>query len=283
MNSSDPHDFDSGPDPATIAASEPEPEPERAEANPVYVVGIGPGNHEYLTPRNERAIREADVVVGFETVVEYVREVIDSRAMEDDMADDKTTDGGEADGGPATNTELLTCGYADEGETLETFADSVDDGRSGVAVSMGDPNFSGYQFVGKVQRAVGFPVRVLPGISSLQIAASRARTPMEEASFVTLHKSGELTRDRRRLRENVGDRHLLVLPRPYDWMPGDTAADLLDAGAPGSLDSLVFERLTHDDERVTRTTLDDLATHAGGTGDEETPFSDLSVLVVRAE
>jgi len=28
---------------------------------------------------------------------------------------------------------------------------------------MGDPNHSGYQFVGKVQRAVDAPVRVVPG------------------------------------------------------------------------------------------------------------------------
>jgi hypothetical protein len=43
-----------------------------------------------------------------------------------------------------------------------------------------------------------------------------------------------------------------------------------------------MERLTHDDESITRTTLGELAGHAGG-GREGTPFSDLSVLVVRRE
>jgi cobalt-precorrin-7 (C5)-methyltransferase len=66
-------------------------------------------------------------------------------------------------------------------------------------------------------------------------------------------------------------------------MPGDVAAALLDSGASESLESLVLERLTHDEESSTRTTLGDLAENAGGTGREETPFSDLSVLVVRAE
>jgi cobalt-precorrin-7 (C5)-methyltransferase len=56
----------------------------------------------------------------------------------------------------------------------------------------------------------------------------------------------------------------------------------LDAGASASLDALVFERLTHDDEAITRTTLGELAGEAGGTGADETPFSDLSVLAVRA-
>ncbi|MFB6220886.1 MAG: cobalt-precorrin-7 (C(5))-methyltransferase [Halolamina sp.] len=247
------YDLDAGPDPADRAAAAPEPaEPER----PVHAVGIGPGNLDFLTPRGERAIREADVVVGFGTVVEFISD--------------------------RTDADLLTCGYRDEAETLDRFADRVADGETGTAVLMGDPNHSGYQFVGKVQAAVERPIRVVPGISSLQVAASRARTPMEATTFVTLHKSGDLTADLQRLRADVGERHLLVLPRPYDLMPGDIAADLLDAGAAASLPALVLERLTHEDERITETTLDDLAANAGGDGAEDTPFSDLSVLAVRA-
>jgi len=250
---SDDYDLGSGPDPASAAAAE--PEPDRPD-DPVRAVGIGPGSLDYLTPRGERAIREADVVVGFETVVGYVAD--------------------------RTDADLLTCGYADEGETLRAFADRVAAGETGTAVLMGDPNHSGYQFVGKVEAAIEGPVRVIPGISSLQIAASRARTPMEAATFVTLHKSGEIDADLDRLRGAVGDRHLLVLPRPFDWMPGDVARELVESGAPPSLDALVCERLAHDDEAITRTTLGDLAERAGGTDPEDSPFSDLSVLVVRA-
>jgi len=252
---SDAYDMDAGPDPAALAASGPEPEPLPGE-DPVYAVGIGPGNPEHLTPRSERAIREADVVVGFETVVEFVRE----RASGD----------------------LLTCGYRDESGTLAAFADRVADGASGTAVLMGDPNHSGYQFLGKVQAAVDPPVRVIPGISSLQVAASRARTPMEGTTFVTLHRSGDIAPDLRRLRADVGERHLLVLPRPYDWMPEDIAADLLDAGASPSLDALVLERLTHPDEEITRATLGELAASTAAADADESRFSDLSVLAVRS-
>jgi cobalt-precorrin-7 (C5)-methyltransferase len=251
----DTYDLDSGPDPAALAASVPESGSVSA-ADPVYAVGIGPGNLAYLTPRSERAIRDADVVVGFETVVEFVRE--------------------------KTNADLLRCGYRDEAETLARFADRVAEGESGTAVLMGDPNHSGYQFVGKVQAAVERPVRVIPGISSLQVAASRARTPMEETVFVTLHKSGEITPDLRRLCDEVGDRHLLVLPRPSDWMPEDIAAELLDEGASPSLGALVLERLTHDDEEVTRTTLGKLQALTNESDTETSPFSDLSVLAVRS-
>ena len=258
------YDLDAGPDPATFAASEPEPDLEEGAVEPVYAVGIGPGNPEYLTPRGERAIREADVIVGFETVVDFIADLTDASA------------------------DLLTCGYKDEAAALEEFGERVAAGERGTAVAMGDPNHSGYQFVGKVQDAVrreapDRPIRVVPGISSLQVAASRARTPMEDTEFVTLHKSGDLEADTNRLVAAVteDDRHLLALPRPFDRMPGDIAQLLLEAGADPDLEALVLEKLTHEDETVHRFTLAELSAHAGGTGREDTPFSDLVVLAVR--
>ncbi|RQG89254.1 cobalt-precorrin-7 (C(5))-methyltransferase [Natrarchaeobius halalkaliphilus] len=261
----DDYDLDSGPDPATFAAAAPEPTVDETAADPVYVVGVGPGHPAYRTPRGERAISEADVVVGFETVVELVEDV--------------------------TDADLLTCGYRDEAEALAAFGERVAAGERGTAVAMGDPNHSGYQFVGKIQAAVEReadrrgtdpkPIRVIPGISSLQVAASRARTPMEETEFVTLHKSGDLDADMDRLVAAVDDRNLLVLPRPYDRMPGDIAAFLLDRGADPTLEALVLEKLTHADEAIHRYSLAELSEHAGGDGSEDTPFSDLVVLAVR--
>jgi cobalt-precorrin-7 (C5)-methyltransferase len=237
-------------DPGAAAAGAAEPVGTGEE--PVYAVGIGPGNPEYLTRRGARAIREADVVVGFETVVGFVDEELTG--------------------------EALTCGYDDEPEVLAEFGDRVADGAAGTAVLMGDPNHSGYQFVGKVEAAVEAPVEVLPGISSLQVAASRARTPMEETTFVTLHKSGPIEADLDRLEADAGDRHLLVLPRPFDWMPERIAHRLLESGAP-DCEAVVCERLTHDDEAITQTSLSELA--ADIEGREGTAFSDLSVLAVR--
>jgi len=248
------YNLDAGPDPATYAAAAPEGDI-GGSTDPVYAVGIGPGNLEYLTPRGKRAIEEADVVVGFSTVVDFIADL--------------------------TDADRLTCGYKDEREALTTFADRVADGERGTAVLMGDPNHSGYQFVGKVQDVVDTPVRVIPGISSLQIAASRARTPMEDTEFVTLHKSGDITPGLDRLINAVGERHLLVLPRPFDWMPGDIAAHLIEHGADPDLEALVLEKLTHDDETISRSSLAELAEHAGGSGADSTPFSDLSVLAVR--
>lgn len=115
------------------------------------------------------------------------------------------------------------------------------------AVLMADPSHSSDQFVGKVEAAVNRPVEVIPGISSLQIAASRARTPTEDSRFVTLHKSGDISDDLDRIRAVAGDRHL-----------------------------------THEEETVTRTTLSGLAERTTERK-QNSPFSDLSVFIVRAE
>lgn len=246
--------YDAPADPARDAMASPEALHPTA---PVHVVGAGPGNPDYLTPLGERRLAEADVAFGFESALDRVRSLVTG--------------------------EALACGYDDEGETLARFADAVADGARGAVVMTGDPNVSDYQLLGKVERAVDRPVRVVPGVSSVQVAASRARTPLEETTFVTLHKRGSIESDLARIRRDAGERHLLVLPRPYDWMPGDLAAHLLDHGADASLESLVYEHLTREAESVTRSTLGSLAdarerNEEDGSGSR---FSDLSVLVVR--
>ncbi len=258
-------DVSAGEEPMAAAAT---PEPDSA-TDPVHAVGIGPGDPAFLTGRARELLAEADAVVGFETVLDYAAEVTD-----------------EAD------TRHFACGYDDQTDKLDGFAAAVADGARGVAALMGDPNVSGYQFLGRVERAVDRPVRVVPGISSVQVAASRARTPLEETTVVTLHRRGSLDAPLDRLAADAGDRHLLVIPRPYDWMPEDVAAFLVERGADPALGAFVFEHLTHDAEARTTTTLGDLATEAGKDGEAgeagesdpgDSAFSDLSVLVVRAE
>lgn len=136
----DEYDPDAGPDPTDYAAAAAEP----TDKDVHDVVGIGPGNPAYLVSRAEEALRTADVIVGFETVVDLVRD--------------------------RTDADLLTCGYRDETTAPIDFADRVADGERGAAVLMGDPNHSGYQFVGNVERAVdeateeSIDLRVVPGI-----------------------------------------------------------------------------------------------------------------------
>jgi len=220
--------------------------------HPVYAVGIGPGNPSYVHPRARSILDRADVLVGFETVIDCIRDLIE--------------------------TDVLSCTYESEASQLHEFAERVAGGETGAAVLMGDPNVSGYTFVEKVERAVGSPVRIVPGISSVQVAASRSRTPLESSVVVTLHTRGDLEAELDRLVREAGTRNLLVLPRPYDYMPERVAKVLVDRGVDGSLDTHVHEHLTFDNEAFTRTTLADLAARET---ESDSAFSDLSVVVVR--
>ncbi len=56
----------------------------------IYVVGIGPGSSEYMTPQARNAIEESDVVVGYTLYVDLVRELtcgkeIKSTAMKQEV------------------------------------------------------------------------------------------------------------------------------------------------------------------------------------------------------
>ena len=46
----------------------------------IVVVGCGPGSREDLTPAAEKAIREADVIVGYKYYMPFIEDLADSNA-----------------------------------------------------------------------------------------------------------------------------------------------------------------------------------------------------------
>ena len=48
----------------------------------IYVVGIGPGNEEFMTPEARIAIEESDVVVGYTLYVELVKELCEGKIVQ---------------------------------------------------------------------------------------------------------------------------------------------------------------------------------------------------------
>jgi len=119
-------------------------------------------NVEFLTPRGERAIRQADVVIGFETVVEFVSESVDGDALS-----------------PAgTPTK----------KALSAFADRVDaGGRNGGPD--GGRTTRGYQFVGKVQRAVDARCRWFRASRRSRWRRVVRGRRWKASEFVTLHRA----------------------------------------------------------------------------------------------
>lgn len=213
----------------------------------ITCVGAGPGDIGYLTQRGAELVRSADVVAGFDAVVNLVRSLIQPDAR------------------------VVTMGYKDQVEKLAEVAVEHHAGKKCVAVFMGDPHFSGFQFLERIEIACGHPVETVPGISSAQILASKGKVCFDETTFVTFHRRGELEPFKRHLVHALQDgRNAIVIPRPWDLMPRDIASYLLENGVPANQPVEVWERLTQNEAAWS-------GTLAGCTKE----FSDLSIMLIR--
>ncbi|MDO9405900.1 MAG: cobalt-precorrin-7 (C(5))-methyltransferase [Polaromonas sp.] len=219
----------------------------------ITCIGAGPGDLGYLTQRGAQLIREADVVAGFNTVVDVVRDIIPAGAG------------------------VVLMNYRDQTERLAEVAALHHAGKRCVVVFMGDIHFSGFQYLERVERACGHRVEALPGISAAQVLASRARVCFDETTFITFHRRGDLEPFKRHLVHVLEDeRNAIVIPCIWDaersFMPRQIAAYLLDQGIAAGHRVEVWENLTGD-EAEWRGDL---------TACTQQDFSGMSIMLIRA-
>lgn len=218
----------------------------------IICIGAGPGDVGYLTQRGAELIRDADVVAGFDAVLNVVRSLIPPSA------------------------EVVTMGYRDQVEKLAQVAFAHHAGKRCVVVFMGDIHFSGFQYLERVERACGHAVETLPGISSAQILASRAKVCFDETSFITFHRRGDLDPFKRHLVHVLQDeRNAIVIPCPWDaarsFMPRHIAAYLLENGVSPEHPTEVWENLTRGEAEWHGTLAECV--------DRE--FTDMSIMLIR--
>ena len=218
----------------------------------IICIGAGPGDIGYLTQRGAQLIRDADVVAGFDAVVNVVQSVI-----------------------PAT-AEVVLMNYRDQTAKLAEVALAHHAGKRCVVVFMGDIHFSGFQYLERVERACGHPVETVPGISSAQILASRGKVCFDETTFITFHRRGDLEPFKRHLVNVLKDqRNAIVIPCPWDaarsFMPPHIAAYLLANGVSPDHPTEVWENLTRN-EAEWRGTLGQVV---------DLVFSDMSIMLIR--
>jgi cobalt-precorrin-7 (C5)-methyltransferase len=213
----------------------------------ISCVGVGPGHLDYLTFGGARRVEEADVVAGFQYVVDLVRPLLSASAL------------------------VIAMSYKDQTERLAEVAALHHAGKVCVVVFMGDIHFSGFQFLDRVEKACGHSIETVPGISSAQVTASRGRVCFDETTFLTFHRRGDLNPFKEHLIHALqDDRNAIVIPRPWDFMPKDIATYLLRAGRPAEQIVEIWENLTGGE------------THWKGTlGDLTGEFSDLSIMLIR--
>ena len=216
----------------------------------ITIVGVGPGDPDLLTLKAQDAIRSADYVAGFETVLGPVRRWILGDAM--------------------------PMRYRNQEEVLERLAAHAEAGKRCVVCAWGDLNFSARELLDRVRQRAN--VVLIPGISSVQVACARLGLTMETSLFITLHARDGHEHGLRELVEMLRQRrrNLIVLPRPFDLMPSEIASLLLEEGIASETSVYAMQQLTLPQESIDEYTVATLAS-------ENTEFSDLTILVFPAD
>jgi len=218
------------------------------EGTRVTIIGVGPGDNGFLTLRGKQAIEDADLVAGFQTVLNVILPF-------------------------AKNAELCPMAYRDQEEVLDYAVGKVKDGKSLVVCAWGDLNVSAKELLDRVRRRVDH-VNLIPGISSVQIAMSRTGISLEDVVFITLHKRDGVESALEELIHYLQDgrRNIILLPSPYELMPAGIAAGVIQDGVSADRQMTVYQRLTHDDEQSWSGTVGECAAIT-------TDFSDLSIMI----
>ena len=197
--------------------------------NKIYIIGIGPGSSEYLTKKAVDTVKTSDYTVG------------STRAI--DLFDDVNN--------------KIAFNVKDLLDKLEKGVDLAIEGNTVSILSTGDPGFSGVlNTVLRIANDKNFPkekIEVIPGISSLQLAAARNHIQWDNANVMTFHG-----------RENIEDilkvinngKTTIALPSKK---VRDMAQFLLDNGVNENRQVVVCERLSYDDEKIVQSTLKDIA------------------------
>jgi precorrin-6y C5,15-methyltransferase (decarboxylating) CbiE subunit len=202
----------------------------------LFVIGVGPGSSRYLTDAAKDAISKSRYVIGYkytlliiESVIERSKQQVSEITME--------------------NQEMV---YND------VYNKMADNDYCTVTFT-GDVNFSESEVVDRLLEIFGDDnVEIIPGISSIQIAAARCKVPLDKAHVVTFHVSGDIEGKKLELVNAIANgKSVILLPRPWprdpkkNFMQSDIAIFLRKNGVDTSdLKVCVFEHLTQGEKET---------------------------------
>lgn len=131
-----------------------------ADKGKLYVVGIGPGHHDHMTYRAKQVIEESEVIVGYDTYVSLVEDLISGK-------------------------EVYRYPMTQEVDRANQAIQFAEKGRIVSLVSSGDPGIYGmigliYEILAdkKWKRGAGIYVECVPGVSSLNSCSALVGSPL---------------------------------------------------------------------------------------------------------
>jgi precorrin-6y C5,15-methyltransferase (decarboxylating) CbiE subunit len=223
----------------------------------LFIVGVGPGSPKYLTDIAKEAIAKSHYIIGYNYTLSTIEGFIDKSRQQVFQITMRTQ----------------------ENVYHDIYTKMKDDEYCTVPFT-GDANFSESEVVDRLLEIFGSDnVEMIPGISSIQVAAARARVPTDKALVVTFHVTNDIEPKKQEMLQAVREgRSVILLPRPWPrdrsrhFMQSEIAKFLREGGIDTTkLKVWVFEHLTTDKETTFRGMVIDL---------EGREFSDLSAMVV---
>lgn len=130
------------------------------EKGKLYVVGLGPGHHDHMTFRAKQAIEESEVIIGYDTYVSLVEDIISGK-------------------------EVYRYPMTQEVDRANQAIELAQSGKVVSLVSSGDPGIYGmigliYEILAEKDwnKQVGIYVECIPGVSSLNSCAALIGSPL---------------------------------------------------------------------------------------------------------
>ena len=218
----------------------------------VFAVGVGPGSQNYITEVVRKTIVGADVIVGHKYTLDIIASLIQGK-----------------------KTHIIT--MKDQEKTYQQVKKELGGGVLVVPFT-GDVNFSESEVVDRLIEVFG-EVEIIPGISSIQAAASKAKIPLDKSKVITMHVTTPIEEKKLELQKAILDGfNIVLIPRPWPkdpkkhFMPSEVAIYLKKNGFDTpNIPVYVFESLTNRKEQTFVGNIQEL---------EGKEFSDLSVMVI---
>ena len=176
----------------------------------VFAVGVGPGSPKYVTEIVKEIVQNCDIVIGYKYTLKTIESLIEGK-------------------------EIYEITMNDQEKSYQKILTELDD-RTLVIPFTGDVNFSESEVVDRLIEIFG-EVEIVPGISSIQVAASKAKIPLDKSKVITMHVTTPIEDKKLELQKALIDGFSVVLvPRPWPkqpdkhFMPSEIAIYLRENG-----------------------------------------------------
>ncbi len=218
--------------------------------NKVYAVGVGPGSPDFVPDVIKDVVAKCDVVIGYGYTLKTIEGVLNGQ-------------------------QKIEVTMKNQEDAYQKIA--AEENHTILVPFTGDVNFSESEVVDRLIEIFD-EVEIIPGISSIQVAAAKAKVPIDKSKVITMHVSTSIEEKKLELQKALIDGLSVVLvPRPWPkvpekhFMPSEIAKYLKKNGFQTSrMKVSVFEAVTTQKEAVFEGMVDEL---------EGKEFSDLSVMV----